>query len=130
MNYANPEGWKDTIVFGATNISGEFFLSIVFCINAIIADHLKVLVRDMYNQTFDKVDNGNTFRDDFMVLMALIVKCHGISVIVINPGSGNDGSAQVSADIFNGDIRGTQIGVGSDIKTIRMVFVNLVFGFS
>lgn len=101
----------------------------VFCINTIVADHLKVLVRDMYNQTFDKVDNGNTFRDDFMVLMALIVECHGIPVIAINPGSGNDGPAQVSADIFNGDIRGTQIGFGSDIKTIGVVFVNLVFQF-
>lgn len=96
----------------------------VFCINTIVADHLKVLVRDMYNQTFDKVGNGNTIRDDFMVLMALIVECHGIPVIAINPGSGNDGPAQVSADIFNGDIRGTQIKPGvkfSDLLSLEKI---------
>ena len=50
-------------------------------------------------------------------------------MIGINPGSGNDGPAQISADIFNSDIRGARIGFGPDIKPIGMVFVNLVFKF-
>ena len=45
----------------------------VLCINPIATDHFKVSVRDMYNQAFDKVGDGNTFRDRFMILMALIV---------------------------------------------------------
>mgnify|MGYP007007707134 CR=1 FL=1 len=99
----------------------------VFCINAVVVDHFKVLVRDMYDQAFDKVNGGDTFRDGFMILMALIMECHTILVIGINPGSGNDRSSKVSADIFNGDIRRTQVRFGSNIKAFGMVFVDLIF---
>ena len=77
----------------------------VLCINAIVSDHFKMLVRDMYNQAFDKVGDGNTFRDRFMILMALIMERHEITVIGINPGSSNNRSPKVSDDVFNGDIR-------------------------
>ena len=45
----------------------------VLCMNAIVSDHFKMLVRDMYNQAFDKVNGGDAFGHSFMVLMALIV---------------------------------------------------------
>ena len=99
------------------------------CINPIVAYHFKVSVRDMYNQAFDKVNGGDAFGYSFMVFMALIVEGHRSPIIGINPGSGNDGPAQISADIFNSDIRGVWIGFGPDIKPIGMVFVNLVFKF-
>lgn len=99
----------------------------VFCINAVVADHFKVPVRDMYDQAFDKVNGGDAFCDHFMVLMALIMERHGIPVIGINPGGSNDRSSKVSADVLNGDIRRTQVRLGSNIKAFRMVFVNLIF---
>ena len=77
----------------------------VLCINAIVSDHFKMLVRDMYNQAFDKVNGGDAFGHSFMVLMALIVEGHRSPIIGINPGSGNDRSSKISADVFNGDIR-------------------------
>lgn len=73
----------------------------VLCINPIVTDHFKVSVRDMYNQAFDKVNGGDAFGYSFMVFMALIVEGHRSPIIGINPGSGNDGPAQISADIFN-----------------------------
>ena len=129
MNYANPEAWKDNAVSEGINISGDFFPVYGICINPIVTDHFKVSVRDMYNQAFDKVNGGDAFGYSFMVLMALIVEGHRSPIIGINPGSGNDGPAQISADIFNSDIRGARIGFGPDIKPIGMVFVNLVFKF-
>ena len=45
----------------------------VLCINAIVSDHFKMLVRDMQDQAFDKVNGGDAFGHSFMVLMALIV---------------------------------------------------------
>ena len=99
----------------------------VLCINAVVADHFKMLVRDMYNQAFDKVGDGNTFRDRFMILMALIMERHEITVIGINPGSSNNRSPKVSADVFNGDIRRTQVRLSSNIKAFGMVFVELIF---
>ena len=101
----------------------------VFCINAVVAYHFKVPVRDMYDQTIDKVNGRDTFRDGFMILMVLIMERHIIPVIGINPGSGNDRSSKVAADIFNGDIRRPQVRFGSNIKAFGMVFVNLVFKF-
>ena len=76
-------------------------------------------VRDMYNQAFDKVNGGDAFGYSFMVFMALIVEGYRSPIIGINPGSGNDGPAQISADIFNSDIRGARIGFGPDIKPIE-----------
>ena len=99
----------------------------VFCINAIVAYHFKVPVRDMYDQTIDKVNGRDTFRDGFMILMALIMERHIIPVIGINPGSGNDRSSKVPADIFHGDIRRTQVRFGSNIKAFGVVFVDLIF---
>lgn len=99
----------------------------VLCINTIVADHFKVPVRDMYNQAFDKVNGRDAFRDGLIVLMALIMEGHGVPIIGINPGSGNNGPAQIPADIFDGNVRGAGIGLGPDIETFGMVFVNLVF---
>lgn len=99
----------------------------VLRINAVVPDHFKVPVRDMYNESFDKVNGRDAFRDRFMILMALIMEGHGISIIGVNPGSSNDWPAKVSADVLNGDMRGTQVGFGSDIKSLRMVFVELIF---
>ena len=79
----------------------------VFCINAVVADHFKVPVRDMQDQAFDKVNGGDAFCDRFMVLMSLIMERHTIPVIGINPGSGNDRSSKISADVFNGDCKDT-----------------------
>lgn len=99
----------------------------VFCINAVVADHFKVPARDMYAQPFDKVNGRDAFCDCFMVLMALIMERHTIPVIGINPGSGNDRSSKISADVFNGDIRRTQVRLSSNIKAFGMVFVELIF---
>ena len=99
----------------------------VLGINAIVADHFKMFVRDMYHQVFDNVNDGDTFGDCFMILMALIMESHGIPVVVINPGGSNDRSPKVSADVFNSDIRRTQVGFGSNIKAFGMVFADLIF---
>ena len=48
----------------------------VLCMNAIVSDHFKMLVRDMQDQAFDKVNGGDAFCDRFMVLMALIMERH------------------------------------------------------
>ena len=86
-------------------------------------------VRDMHNQAFDKVNGGDAFCDRFMVLMSLIMERHRIPVIGIHPGSGNDRPSKVSADVFNGNIRRTQVRFVSNIKAIGMVFVNLILSF-
>ena len=83
MNYANPEDWKDNAASEGINISGDFFPVYGALHNAVVTDHFKVLARDMYNQVFDKVGDGDTFRDRFMILMTLIMEHHGISMYLM-----------------------------------------------
>ena len=57
------------------------------------------------------------------------MKSHSIANIRINTGGGNNGSAEITADIFcyNGWI--TEIGFGIDVKTILLIMVNRSFDF-
>lgn len=70
------------------------------CINAVVAYHFEVPVKDIHNQAFDKVNGRDTFRDRFMVLMALIMESYGVSIIDINFGGGDERSFEVSAIEF------------------------------
>ena len=106
-----------------------FFLFMMFCINTIVTNHFEVLVRDMNNQAFYKVNNGEAFCNRLMILMPGVMKCHGVTIIRINSGGSNNRSSEISADILNGDIWRTEIGFSTDIKTIRVILVNLVFKF-
>ena len=105
-----------------------FFLFMMFCINPIVTNHFEVLVRDMNNQAFYKVNDGEAFCNRLMILMPGVMKCHGVTIIRINSGGSNNRSSEISADILNGDIRRAEIGFGTDIK-IRVILVNLVFKF-
>jgi hypothetical protein len=101
----------------------------MFGIDAIITNHFKMFVRDMNDQTINKVDGRNAFGNGFVIFVSLIMKRDGVTVIRINSGSCNNRSPKISADIFNGDIRGAFVRFSSDIKAIGMLFVNLIFEF-
>ena len=101
----------------------------MFCIKAIVTNHFEMLVRDMNNQALNKVDGRNAFGYSFVIFMPLVMKSDVDAIISINSGGGNNGTPQVSADIFDRNIRRTEIGFSSDIKAIRMVLINLIFEF-
>ena len=100
-----------------------FFLLVVFRINAIITNHFEMLVGDMNNQARNKVDGRNAFGYSFMIFMSLIMKSHGVPIIRINSGGGDNRPPKIPADILNGDIRRASVRFGSDIKAIRMFFL-------
>nr|WP_270814661.1 hypothetical protein [Hungatella effluvii] len=62
-----------------------------------------------------------------MIHMALIIENHKIPIIEINSGSGNDRSSTASADVLSGDVRRTHVELGSDIISIRLIFVGSIF---
>lgn len=99
----------------------------MFCINPIVTHHFEMLVRDMNHQSFNEVNSRDAFRDSFMIFVPGIMKSNRVSVIRIDSGGSNNRASQISADIFNCDIRRTKIWFGSDIKPIRMIFINLIF---
>ena len=101
----------------------------MFCINTVVTNHFEVLVRDMNNQAFYKINDGEAFCTRLVILMPGVMKRHGVTIVRINSGGSNNRSSEISADILNGDIRRAEIGFGTDIKTIRVILVNLVFKF-
>lgn len=101
----------------------------MFCINPIVTNHFEVLVRDMNNQAFYKVNDGEAFCNRLVILMLGVMKRHGVTIVRINSGGSNNRSSEISADILNGDIWRAEIGFSPDTKTIRVILINLVFKF-
>ena len=81
----------------------------------------------MYDESLHKVENRNTFCDGFIVFVARVMKGNGIAVITVNPRSGDNRSAEISADILDGDVGGAEIRFCTDIETIGMILVNVIF---
>lgn len=50
-----------------------------------------------------------------------------VATIGINSGGGNNRPFQISADMFDGDLRRTGVGFSPDIKANGMVFISLIF---
>jgi len=55
----------------------------------------------MNYSSFDKVLRGNCFNNFFAVLMPLIMKSDGFTIVVVNSGTCDNRSTQIAADIFN-----------------------------
>lgn len=80
-------------------------------------------------QSFDEIHYRNSFGNKSIVLMAVIMESHSIAIIRINTGGGNNGSAEITADILCDNGRITEIWFGIDVKTILLIMVNRSFDF-
>lgn len=49
---------------------------------------------------------------------------------MINTGCSNNRSAEISAYVFNGNIRGAEIRLYTNIKPIRVIRVHFIFNFT
>ena len=101
----------------------------MFCINTIVTNYFEVPVRDMNNQAFYKVNDGDAFCNRLVILMPGVMKRHGVTIVRINSGGSNNRASEISADILNGDIWRAKIGFSTDIKPLRVILINLVFKF-
>lgn len=101
----------------------------VLGIDTIVTQHLEMFFGDMDDEAFDEVRGGNAFFDGFVIFVPCVVKSNKFTIIFINAGGNNNGTPQVSADVFDGHIRSAGVGFGTDIETIGMIFVNIIFDF-
>ena len=83
----------------------------------------------MDDEAFDEVRGGNAFFDGFVIFVPCVVESNKFTIIFINAAGSNNGTPQVSADVFDGHIRSAGVGFGTDIETIGMIFVNIIFDF-
>ena len=97
------------------------------CIQAAIADHLKMFFRDMTDETFDEIYDRQSLFHILFILVPVIVESNGIAIIPVNPGCGYDGSAKIAPNIFSNYFRIAEIGLGIDIETLFMLGVTFRF---
>lgn len=101
------------------------FLSVSLCraYRPIVSDLFEMLFRDMPDQTGNEFHYRDGFHNKFVVLMSVIMKSNIFTIVFINAGSGNDGAAKISADVFGNNLRITFIGLDINIKAI---FVSVI----
>lgn len=75
------------------------------CIQTIVSDLFEMLFRDMPNQTGNEFHYRDGFHNKFVVLMSVVMKSNIFTIVFINEGSGNDGAAKISADVFGNNLR-------------------------
>ena len=85
---------------------------------------------DMDNEFLNEVQSRNGFSNSFIVFVSGVMKGYVFTVISINTRCGNNRSAEVSADVFNGNIRGAEIRLCTNIKPIRVIRVHFIFNFT
>ena len=88
----------------------------MFGIYPIVAKHFKMFFGDVDNEFLNEVQSRNGFSNSFIVFVSGVMKGYIFAVISINTRCGNNRSAEVSADVFNGDIRSAKIWLCTDIK--------------
>lgn len=95
----------------------------MFCIKAIVTQHLEMLFRDMYDKSFHKVKNRDAFGYGFIVFVTSVMKGNGVSFVVVNTRGGDNRSTKIAADILDGDVWGAEVGGGTDVEAIGIVFL-------
>lgn len=85
--------------------------------------------RDVSDETFYEIHNRQSFFHILFIFVAVIVESNGISVIPVNPGSGNYWSAKIAADVFSHYFRIAEIRFGIDIEALFMLGITFRFHF-
>ena len=93
-------------------------------IDTIVTYLLEMFFRDMLDEPVNEIKGGDGLHDQFVILMAVIVKGDHVSIIFINTGSSDNGASKVASDVFGDDLRITLIGFGVDIETVFVVSVD------
>lgn len=74
----------------------------------------------MLDEALNEFHNRNGFFYVFVIFMAVVVESDKISIIFIDPWSGDYRTAKITADIFNDGFGVTFVGFGIDIETVFM----------
>ena len=87
-------------------------------VEAVITDHIEISVGDMDNDTLDELEDGDSFLDVFIVLVAVVAKGNGVIFIVENSFLGDDGPADVTEEIIDNVVGIGDFGVSVNIEAV------------
>ena len=102
----------------------------MFCIKAIVTQHFEMLLRDVYDKSFHKVKNRDAFGDGFIIFVASVMKGNSVTIVAVNTRGSDNRSSEIPADIFDGDVGSAEIGFSTDIESIGMIMINIIFDFA
>ena len=85
--------------------------------------------RDVADEAFDEIHNRQSFFHILFIFVAVIVERNSITIIPVNPGSGNYRPAKVAADIFCYYFRVAEIRFGINIEAMFVLGVTACFHF-
>ena len=68
--------------------------------DAVVTNHLKVLVGDMDNEFFNKINNRKGFGNEFVVLMTIVMKSNRIPIVTVDSGCSDYRTPKIASDIF------------------------------
>ena len=98
-------------------------------IDAIVANHFEMLVRDMDNKALNEFHDGNSFDNEFVILMPVVMKSNMRAGVRIDTGSSNNGSAKIASNILGNDRRIAVVGLGVNVESLAMILVDVRFDF-
>lgn len=95
-------------------------------IETVVADHLEMFFRDVSDEPFDKVHGRDGFMDKAVILVSVVMKGNSVGSLVIgvNAGSSNNGTAEVTANVFEDGGRITFVAFGVNVEAVFGVAVN------
>lgn len=97
----------------------ELFVNVpVACINAAITNHFVMLFWDMLDKTLYKFHNWDSFFNILAIFMSVVMKSNKITIIAVNPGSGDYRPSKIAAYILHNSFWVTFIGFGIDVKAV------------
>ena len=120
---------KKSFLFSGKTAAKIRFLLMMFCIKAIVTQHLEMLFRDMYDKSFHKVKNWDAFGDGFIVFVTSVMKGNGVSVVVVNTRGSDNRSSKISANILKYFLRITKIWFCINIESMFALIINVSFPF-
>jgi len=96
-------------------------------IDAIVPKHFELFFRDVLNKAGDEIHRRDAFGNCFVVFMSGVVKSDIFTIVVINARRSNYRTTEISADVFNSNRRSAQIRPCTNIKTVGVIVIDIIF---
>ena len=112
-------------MLGFWDCPAELFIRFaVSCIEPVITSHLEMFFGDMLYEKGDEIQYRNCFFYIGIILVFIVVEGHIITIVRINAGGGNNRASEVTADVFYDRVSVAEVGLGINIETIFILFIN------
>ena len=98
-------------------------------IEAIVANHFEMLVGDMDNEALNEFHGGNSFDNEFVILMPVVMKSNMRAGVRIDTGSSNNGSAKIATNILGNGRRIAVVRLSINVESLAMILVDVRFDF-